>query len=240
MGITLAYIVLFVTFCICLLGEWNAVLKRKKSRYLWIVFMILLGGCFMISVYADSIQIQKRSQIASQRINEAFNVDQYSVWFEQEFSEEEKRLDAYSWEEKHLNLENSENLETAANMIQNIYMSYLIKTIVVLDSDDLKIEEFRSNKGKYLGNYMDLSGECYLRTDASELFFTKKFTNLNPACKVAAFYYIYPDGEGKFIVWRPDTKWTPEELEDAEYPDGIYIGELTKNGETFDVFVRNE
>ena len=242
MGITLSYIMLFLVFCICSFLEWIAVLKRHKSKCLWIVLMILSGTGFIISAYADSIQVKERSQIASEMINAAFdeNMDQYSVWFEEKFSQEEKRLNSYSWDQKHLNLEDSGNLETASEMLKNIYMDYLIKTITVLDEDYLEIEDFRNDKGKWLGKYMELTGECYRRTDASELFFTQEFTRSNPECKITAFYYTYPDEKGKFIVWRPDTKWAPEELEDADYPDGIYIGELTQNGEKFDVFVRNE
>lgn len=87
---------------------------------------------------------------------------------------------------------------------------------------------------------MDLLGECYQHTDASEMFFTKEFTKLNPDCNIAAFYYTYADGKGKFIVWRPDIKQDSENIRDTKYPDGIYIGEWTQDGEVFDVYVRNE
>lgn len=242
MGITLSYIISFLIFGASAFLEWSTVLKRKKSRYLWIIFMILSGIIFLLSAYADDFQIKKRSQIASEMVNKAFdeNPDQYSSWFEKQFSEEEKLLDSYFWDRENLDLESGTNVETAGEMLQNICMGYLVKTITVLNSEDLTIEEFRKDKGKWLGKYMDLSGTCYLRTDASELFFTKEFTKLNPDCEIAAFYYTYPNGDGKFIVWRPDTKWAPEKAEDANYPDAIYIGEVIQDGETFDIFVRNE
>lgn len=242
MGITLSYILSFLVFCISVFFEWKAVLNRMKSKYLWIVLAILSGVVFLFSAYADSFQIESRSQIASEMINEAYaeNPNQYPSWFEKQFSEEEERMDSYLWDRDNLNLETSMNVETAGEMLQNIYLDYLVKTITILDSENLTIEDFRKNKGEWIGKYMDLDGNCYLRTDGSELFFTKEFTRSNSDCKIAAFYYTYPDEDGKFIVWRPDTRWTPEGIEDADYPDAIFIGELTQDGEDFDVFVRNE
>lgn len=149
-------------------------------------------------------------------------------------------MHAYSWDPTNLDLETSANKAVAAKVLHNVSLNYLLESIVMLDEDALSLKEFRKDKARWLGTYMDLEGICYQWTDASELSFTKLFTSINPDYKVVAFYYDYPDQKEKFIVWRPDTKWAPEKLEEAGYPDGIYIGQINRDGENFDVFVSNE
>lgn len=240
MWITAGYIVSFCLFVSGAFWEWNAVLKKKRIWYLPVILMILSGSLFVFFVYQDTFQMEKNAELAAEEVNRKSQENPDSAWVRQQCVREEERLHSYSWDQTNLDLETSVNKAVAAEVLHNISLNYLLESIVMLDEDALSLKEFRKDKARWLGTYMDLEGICYQRTDASELSFTKLFTSINPDCKVVAFYYDYPDQEEKFIVWRPDTKWAPEKLEEAGYPDGIYIGQINRDGENFDVFVSNE
>lgn len=237
--ITIVYITCFFLFFAGLLWFWYVFLKTRKFPKLQAAAVVLFGMGFLMSAFFESKQIEIRQKKASELADAAYeeNTSVYSGWMEDLYSSEEKRMESYQWDTENLNLENSSNLETAADMLQNVCLTYVRMSTV--NFDEAQFKEFQNNKEDYLGKNVDLYGSCYQMTDARELPFSKVFSTQNPSCKLCACYYQYEDSEERFIVWGPSTIWTPVSVEEAGYPDGVYIGQINLENISYDVYVKN-
>lgn len=239
--ITIAYIACFCLFFMSLLWVWYLFLKTRKLPKLPTVAAALLGAGFLFFAALDGVQMEVRQQKASELADAAYEEGEnvYSSWYEALYSEEEDKLANYQWDKKNLNLENSSNLETAADMLQNVCLSYIFRDRSTVNSDESEFVEFQNRKGDYLGKVVDLYGSCYQMTDGQELPFSELFSSQNPSCSLSVCYYQYEDREERFIVWRPASMWSPASVEDADYPDGVYIGQINLENVSYDVYVKN-
>ena len=241
--ITILYIICFVLFFISLLWFWYSFLKNRKLSKGIAAAVIVLGVGFVLFAAVDNAKMKERSLVASEMADADFDEnreeDGGSEWNRKLYRAEQEKMESYQWDKDHLNLEESPNRNTAADMLQNVYMAYLNNRISLEDSSGEEFEKFQSNRGGYLGKYVDLYGICYQMTDAKELPFSEVFSSQNPSCELRAFYYQYEGREERFLVWEPSTIWTPASLEEAEYMDGAYIGQIELEQVWYDVYVKN-